>query len=409
MPHLSPRLLIGLTIVALLALLTSAAADAPKVEELLARYEAFVDGLRIIAFDSLGAQYEKGGPFADWTWTWTFPSSYARAGDRWRLRSHSVGFNYYEHAQPMDSEREDVFDGKSYLMVIRDDRGARELTSMDEQTARRRLEIGGQGPWRMDVSAEVDAEKPIAAGTYAIQEQTRDLYGYIWVDKLFVSDLLRRNSPHLRARGETIDGRPHDVLECVTSHGTLTLWLDPASNHVPRRLRLRKVRDDLMEKTPMRLQKAQNRRWARPNLPVRQYELYVDYRPILVGDRAAISGYVRNELFTYEGGPEFSIRLAFNLDHIRFDPRPEDLEPTLSIPEDTNVLITNAPGICAKWTGGKLVMGYDKPTVASLRANWASEPSTARLWRRPLVLTTAGIFMLVAGALAWRRFSKSAA
>jgi len=261
----------------------------------------------------------------------------------------------------------------------------------------------------MDVSAEIDAEHPRATRTYAIQEQTRDLYGYIWVDNLFVSDLLRHKTSRLAASKDTIDGRPCDVLRGVTSHGTLTLWLDSASDYVPLRLHLWKDGNDLMAKTPMRLQKAQNLRLARPNLPVRQYELQVDFRPESIGGRTAIAGYVLKERFIYEGGPEFSMRVEFGRDRIRFDPKPEDLEPTVPIPEETRVLVTNAPGIRAKWSGGKLVMGFDKPTIASLKGNWVSEPSTPAPWRRPLVVTTAGLLILAAGALAWRRFSKSAA
>ena len=105
--------------------------------------------------------------------------------------------------------------------------------------------------------AEVDAEKPRAALTYAVQEQTCDLYGYIRVDHLFVADLLRRSTSRLTAGTETIDGRSFNVLKGVTSHGTLTLWLDPASGNVPFRLRLWKDGNDLLDKTPMRLQKAQ--------------------------------------------------------------------------------------------------------------------------------------------------------
>ncbi len=99
----------------------------------------------------------------------------------------------------------------------------------------------------------------------------------------------------------------------MTPHGTLTLWLDPGSGNVPLRLRLGEEGNDLMEKTPMRLMKAKNRRWERPNLPERQYELLVDFRPTSTGDRASVEGYVRKEGFVYEGGQEFETRYEFTL------------------------------------------------------------------------------------------------
>ncbi len=58
---------------------------------------------------------------------------------------------------------------------------------MNLESARKLLEGNGSGPWVMDVgSAEVDAENPMAATTYAMQEQTSDLYGYIAVDRILV-------------------------------------------------------------------------------------------------------------------------------------------------------------------------------------------------------------------------------
>ena len=376
MIHPLSRLPISL-IVAMLLLCSwpgGAAEGASTPQELLARYRAFVDGLRTIRFDSLEKMYQKGGPFPDWTWTKTFRSSFARAGDRWRVRIHEVGFNYYERPLPMDSEREHVFDGASYLIVIRDDRAARDLPNMDQESAQRRLKEGRHEQMRMDVSAEL--EKPPAAHAYAVQDQTGALYGYIAEDNLFVEDLLRQQTSRLTARNEAIDGRPCEVLEGVTSGGTLTLWLDPAAEYAPLRMRMWKKGNDLMAKTPMRLQKALDFRWARPNLPVRQYELQVDYQQKPIDGRVAIAGYVRRDRYIYEGGSEFAIRIESSLDHIRFDPKPEELEPTLPIPEETRVHIRNGPALRAKWSGGKLVLGYDKPTVTALKANWVSEQNS---------------------------------
>ncbi len=206
-----------------------------------------------------------------------------------------------------------------------------------------------------------------------------------------------------------LDGRQCEVLEAVTSYGILTLWLDPAADYAPLRTRMWKEGNDLMGKTPMRLQKPHNYRWARPNLPVRQFELQVDYQQQRIGGRAAPAAYTQNYRYIYEGGSEFAIRIECNLEHVRFDPRPEELEPTVPIPEDTRVHIRNAPAIRAKWSGGKLVLGYDKPTVASLKANWVSDPGPTAFWRRPLVLAAAVASALTAGFLAWRRFSRAAA
>ncbi len=342
---------------------SNAAGEPPKVEELLTQYTDYVDGLRTIAFDSSKIVYEKGGPFPGWTWTWLCRFSFARAENRWRYQDHSVGFSFYERPLPLDSVREDVFDGKSFFMVIRDDRGARHLPTIDLQSGWKRLDGGGTGPWEMDVSAELGAQNPKTESNYAVLFPTMDLYGFIWADHLFIGDMLREKTTRLSSRKEAIDGRTCSVLEGATSHGTLTLWLDSASDHAPLRLRLWKEGDDLMGQTPMRLQRPHESRLTRPNLPVRQYEYQVDFRTRPVGKRTAIAGYVCKERYIHDGGSQYEVRSEFTLDHMRFDPKPEDLKPTLPIPEGTRVMIVNAPQTKAKWSKGQVVLGDGKSSL----------------------------------------------
>ncbi len=177
MSHLPPYLLVGLTLVTLSPQPTFAEGTQPKAEELLARYQAFVDGLRVIGYDSQETEYTKGGPFADWTWRGFSRTSFVRAGGRWRLRNHWVGFSYHQRPLPIDLESESTFDGKAYLILNRDDRGARSLSSMDQESARRRLGGGGSGPVETEVVAEVDAVRPAAPNEYATKDETGVLYG----------------------------------------------------------------------------------------------------------------------------------------------------------------------------------------------------------------------------------------
>src|SRR5579883_521070 len=122
-------LLIGLVAGGLCSVSNCGATEVPRPEELLARYEAHVEGLRTFSFDTLQLVYEKGGLFPDWTWDWIIQAHFARAGDRWKLRYHMVGFHFYDRVAPINEVREDVFDGRSCFMVSRDDRGVRALTS----------------------------------------------------------------------------------------------------------------------------------------------------------------------------------------------------------------------------------------------------------------------------------------
>lgn len=381
------------------------AAEVPKPEQLLARYEAYVDGLRSISFDTLQTVSEKGGPFKDWTWDWITQASFVRTGECWRLRNHVVGFNFYDRLAAVNVVREDVFDGKSYFMVIRDDRGARKLTSMNLEDAQRLLQGDGLGPWKMDVSAEIEAEKPEAARRYFIRGEVADLYGYVYLDGITIDDMLRQRTSRLTSGLDTIEGRACHVLKGVTKYGIVTLWLDAALDDVPIRLHLWKQGSDLMDNTPMRAMKASSGLSTRPNLPMRQYELQVDFQPEPIQGRTFPAKYSRLDRLVYEGGQVFLTSQKFRLDHVRFDPKPEDVEPTLPIPEETPVYLINGPGIPSKWSQGKLVKGYDKSVVVSLKGKWFSEVKTVPLWRRPLVVTAAILLFLLCGLLAWRNRS----
>ena len=189
-----------------------------------------------------------------------------------------------------------------------------------------------------------------------------DLYGFIWADHLFIGDMLREKTTRLSSRKEAIDGRACSVPEGATSHGTLTLWLDSASDHAPLRLRLWKEGDDLMGR-PHEATETPRKPLDQPNLPVRQYEYQVDFRTRPVGKRTAIAGYICKERYIHDGGSEYEVRSEFTLDHMRFDPKPEDLKPTLPIPEGTRVMIVNAPQTKAKWLKGQVVIGDGKSSL----------------------------------------------
>ena len=64
----------------------------PNAEKLLTRYEAFLDGMRTIRFDSTGTIHLKGGVFQDSTLLDIREATFARAGERWRLHEASIGY-----------------------------------------------------------------------------------------------------------------------------------------------------------------------------------------------------------------------------------------------------------------------------------------------------------------------------
>ena len=254
-------LLVGWAFVIAYSLTAAAQNVAPTPDVLLAKYEGFLRSLSAIHYDSLDMLDEKGGPFSDWTWTGVTKCSYARAGERWRVRTHEVGFNYYDKRQtPFDLEGECAFDGNIFMIVNRDYRDARTLPSMGLEEAHKRLAGSGSGSVETSVVAEIGAEKPAGAREYSIQNPTFVLYGYIPNDRLYILDLLRETTSRLSVGSELVEGRRCDVLKAVTTHGVVTLWLDPAAGYAPLRLNLHKAGNDLLNKTAMRPTKGFGRR-----------------------------------------------------------------------------------------------------------------------------------------------------
>ena len=382
--------------------------DVPDTSELIARYEAFVDGQQTIGYRSVESIFEKGGPFQDWTWTGMVDSFYARLGERWKLRYREIGYNYYDkHKIPFDLETETTFDGKNSVTVDRDDRRVRELSDIDQETARVRMQNTADGKIELHVSAEYEEKEPKAAREFAIQNATAVLFGYLQPDRLFVRDLLRAKTSRITTSVQMSNGKEYYVVGGATSHGTLSVWLDPVADFAPIRVQLHKSGNDLLNKTPMRLLKAAgDEKEPRPNLPLRERKFDVEYKLVSIGNRTGVSGYVRRDDQIYEGGASYSRRVDATLDGVHFDPRPDELEPSLSIPNETRVFIRNAPGLAAKWSDGKLVMGYDNPTVAAIDASKFSAPESRMSiwWICSLVsVLVVGIYLLIR----WRRKKNS--
>jgi hypothetical protein len=386
----------------------AAGADDPSASELLAHYVQYVDGLKTIQFEVWETTAAKGGAFPDWTWGVTVHGRFVKSGLRWRFWWHTAGFNTVEGTKlPFEGEFEHTFDGKTGIFVNRNDRATRELTGMDEEEAQRRLRSSMGGSVDVTVSAEVDAERPLSADQYMAENQTCALYGYLPSDNLTVADLLRDPAIRLTTRAESVAGRACRVIEGTTRYGRVTLWLDPAASFAPIRLRMVKGEADLMGKVVMRDLKAPTHKSGpAPRLPMRGMELQIDYRIGSIGDRPTIVGYSRLDRFIYEGGSDFQRRDDAELKNIRFDPDPAALEPTLAIPDETQVHIRNSPSLRAKWSSGKLVLDYDKPTIATLQAKWQSDTSDDPLWRRPLALAGAALVALILLCLGWARWHR---
>ncbi len=167
---------------------------------------------------------------------------------------------------------------------------------------------------------------------------------------------MRLKSTRTKVRSDRIEGKSLQVLEGETRYGLITVWLDPASDYAPVRLRQKKSGDDLMGEVPLSSLKASgDDRQDRPNLPLRGVDFQVDYRMALIDGKRAVTGFLRLDRLIYEGGAEFSLRCEVTLKNIRFDPKPAELERTIPIPEGTPVSV-RGERIRARWEGGRVVV-----------------------------------------------------
>ena len=392
----------------------------PSAGELLTHYVRYVDGLGAIQYRLRKKITSKGGVFPDWTWVCTSEATFVKSGVRWRCRLHEVGFqNHKSTKYSFETETENTFDGKVILYVDRVDQSTRSLADMDEATAERLLRSGMgddeataerflrsgvRGNIETVVVAEVDAERPTAPEGYKAQNESCDLYGFLPADGLTVADILRDPATRLTTRSEVVDGRPCRVLDGATTHGQVSLWLDPAASFAPVRLRVVKGESDLMGQVAMKTLKASTSPFgAEPKRPMRGMEIQIDYRIGPVAGRPMIVGYTRLDRFLYQGGVDFLRRDVAELSDIRFDPPPGAVEPTLAIPEETPVVIRNSPSRRARWSGGKLILDDGNSTVVAPRGKWESETSGDPSWVRPLVVGGSAVVALGLVGLGWAR------
>lgn len=375
----------------------------PSARELLEHYSLFVDGLETIEFRLRETTSAKGGAFSDWTWMNLIDATFVKSGARWRCRSRGIGHGILSNTNYLgQAESEATFDGRTYIQVERIDRTTENWTDLSEAAAEQLMRSGMGDRVDTTASAEVDADRPVMSDFYKKQNQSCALYGYIPSDDLTVIDLLRDSATRLTTQADVLSGRRCRVLEGVTAYGVVTLWLDPAASFAPVRLRIVKGEADLIGKVRMRTLEAPGyAAGPYPNLPMRGMEMQIDYRLDTVAGRPMIVSYTRLDRFIYEGGSDYQRRDEAALSEIRFDPAPGALEPTLAIPDETQVVIRNSLGLRAKWSDGKLIMDYDEPTVARLDGKWQSDTSNNSPWGRPLILAAAATLALSLTCLAW--------
>ncbi len=311
------------------------AAD-PSTRDLIEHYARYTDSLERIQYRLVERITSKGGAFPDWTWTNLLEGTFVKSGARWRCRMHAVGVGNLKNLKtPIETESEKTFDGKTYIYVNRVDRTTQELAEIDEAGAEKLLRSGMRGRIETMVVAEVDAERPTSASEYKTQDESCNLYGYLHSDRLTVTDLLRDSATRLTTRADVLAGRPCHVLEGVTAHGRVTLWLDPAASFAPIRMRLVKGEADLIDKVRMGTLKApKSDSGPYPKLPMRGMDIQLDYRIGMVAGRPMIVGYTRHTRFLYEGGSEYQRHHEGTLSDIHFDPAPKALEPSLAIPDE---------------------------------------------------------------------------
>ncbi len=365
---------------------------APTAEHLLSRYESYLAGLESVAFDLESRVFSQGGPFAEWTWRGCSRAHLARSAGRWRLLTREAGWSYFAKSKVASAfETEVTFDGAATLITVEHDyRDIRELPGIDEKTGIELVTNGGKGKVETSASAKIELSPSEGMRECATQGILAPLFGYLAIDRMYLAELLRMNLKRATVSIETREGTSQRVLRAATDHGTIALWFTGEDEAIPARLEMHKKGADLLEKTPMNRQKAfGSDRGPMPNLPLREWHLILDFKHDEHEGRVFPTGYVKLERRVFKGGTDFSSRSDVTFSSVRPNPPAADLEPTLPIPEGTQLHIWNSPGLKAHWSREGIVVEHDK-AVAKLKAEWSSEGDSRSLIRRPIVLATTG-------------------
>ncbi len=191
--------------------------------------------------------------------------------------------------------------------------------------------------------------------------------GYLaWNDPLMLPQILREST--VTARRKTIDGRALWIMDSSGNWGHHILWLDPAMNFLPRRIRQEKRADD----------------WVAPDKPVRALAAVAGtaypkmaYKKITQDVVVTKCERVQNvpvpvqfrqtEVDVLQNGRSATTESHFSLSNVRINP---DFSTAFMIstpiPNGTPVQVDDAPGINYEWQDGKIVKSINQPAVASL-------------------------------------------
>lgn len=138
-----------------------------------------------------------------------------------------------------------------------------------------------------------------------------------------IVDVLR-DCPDVELRGdmETVDGHRTYVLRADTESGDYTVWVDPESGYLPRRVRVYKQADDLLFGKPVSYVSEKRLKAGLPVMPPRKSWTYLlnSVKVERIGEHPAITGFSGEEDTEHATGTHMRRRASFEVTDVELSP-----------------------------------------------------------------------------------------
>jgi hypothetical protein len=180
---------------------------------------------------------------------------------------------------------------------------------------------------------------------------------------------------------EVIGGQTTYRIDTQGPWGRHSVWLDPQSGFLPRRIQVLKRGSDRVNDRSVTAMKASGVEGGLyPNRDIKEISQNIDSIKIENSEgHHAITGFTSTVRYLYVDDSTLELRSVLSVDEIDFNPAvsSETFQVSLSIPNGTPVIAVGSPQIQLEWYHGEIQTKFDKRIVHNLTdLNPVSQPES---------------------------------
>lgn len=375
----------------------------PTTAELLQKYDAWLDAMRSVHFDSTETITDEGSAIGKATWVGSATTTVYKLGELWRLRARHFGRSWMGNRfHPYADGFEMTFDSNKARHAFHETYDVNGLSADEHELAKVLDKPSGSyvvGLTINDTSPDAVLEK---------QEFLPSLlYGAFGNNAgSAFRDMVRSADGEVSVSEVSTHGRKVWRLTHSGRFGKHILELDPESGFCPTRFAEQKDASDLFGRVPLKEVGPILHDAAAPQSPVSQYTRDIEARTVQqVGPHSLPVALEITTTILYENGALRRQIDRAQLSNVTWDPPADGLKPTLTVPDGTEAHISNAPLIVCEWRGGQVVRLSDQRAINTLAdlQSFGNDGSLTTRRRFIVIGINVALLVLLAAYIALRR------